>query len=218
MSALLPVTAVSILALAAGAARAGSRSTPTGLPSVEDAFRRLVDNTLGMDSFHKWLTDEYEEEAEHLHPLDAEDRAIEYLSRELGIEASSSTWPTIYRLDRASRAALRGVPFELYHWTSTVLWEKIQREGRLRPARSRCQTSDYDSSMSGVYLSSDAEHARMYGLQARRKHGGEAVRLTVLVFQEELQPDPDDRDISTGRHQWISPQVCASRVIEVWPR
>jgi hypothetical protein len=194
----------------------GSRSW--NMPTQEEAYDRLMSNTLRHPHFRLWL-DEYLEGDPQPDTDDLVWYAEEYLSSEHGITASPESWTTIDKLSDVEEELLRDVPFELYHGTSTVPFQNILKQKRMRAARSQEQVSDTAySSRSGFYLGSDYGHIRKwYANQAARTHGGFAMVLTVLVFVDELTPDPDDAHLTGGVRQWIVPELSTDRLVDVWP-
>ena len=215
MSAHLAIAAaVTLAGLAALRARRGSSSR--GVPSMDAAYDRLLENALAAPALKAWLLEQYEEALDDLSEEDQADRAIEWLDTEHGISLVGGEWPTVGYIGQKERLLLRGVPFVLYHGTSSEVWGKIQEQGRLRPARTQEQVSDtMTSTRAGVYLTSDWSHVPFYARQAVARHGGQPVILSVLVYEPELERDPDDMDLAQGRFQWVTPQVSLDRVVEV---
>jgi hypothetical protein len=200
----------------------GSRSW--SMPTQEEAYDRLMSNTLRHPHFRSWLAEYLEDDPE---PADTSYEVREYLDSEHGITASpprstaTPRWTTIDELFEVEKELLRDVPFELYHGTSMGPFQNILKQGLMRAARSQEQVSDTAySSRSGFYLTSDYSQAMEYGRLASHRHrtspGGHLV-LTVLVFADELTPDPDDVDQSCGTRQWIVPELSTDRLVEVWP-
>jgi len=48
----------------------------------------------------------------------------------------------------------------------------------------------------------------LYHSRARNGHGGDEVTLGIKTYLRDLQPDPDDADISSGAVQFILPYVA----------
>jgi hypothetical protein len=52
-----------------------------------------------------------------------------------------------------------------------------------------------------------------YARNAEQRIGGHAIKLEVKCYLSELQPDPDDADITSGRHQFMVDRVPPERII-----
>jgi hypothetical protein len=118
---------------------------------------------------------------------------------------------------------LRGKKVWLYHGTTSKLVPSIQRDG-LRPSDDHGKRSNIGSSAfrhatgDSVFLSARSSgdaSAHFYAQQAARRHGGDPVVLRVLVDGDDLQHDPDDKDIQSGRYQYVVPRVEPHEVMEV---
>jgi len=226
MSARLAFGVVGALAgLAAFGSRRGQRNIfgrDRAIPSEGQVEDTLLARTIKSQDFARWMREEWDAGPDEWDLDDLPAQAQEYLSAEhsVGLQADSEGYPTVWRIEPALAELLEGLPFELYHATSSaVLEDSIVPQGMLRGARAEHQVTDQIySSRAGLYLSSDYAHALgHYGTMAEDKWGGEAVILTVLVFLDELQPDPDDVILAIGQNQWVTPALRLSRVVNVEP-
>jgi hypothetical protein len=57
--------------------------------------------------------------------------------------------------------------------------------------------------------------AEGYARAAAYKTGGEPVILRVLVSGDDLERDPDDKDISSGRYQYVTDRVALKQIKEI---
>ena len=128
---------------------------------------------------------------------------------------------------------LRGKDAWLYHGTTSKLLPRILRDGLVPgdepPRRKRLRRQDRKSNASGpgdhvryqphVFLTanadSDASSASWYARGAAATHGGDPVILRVLVPWDDLEPDPDDADIASGRYQFVVDHVPPEAILEV---
>jgi hypothetical protein len=226
MSAPLAIGAVAALA-ALGAVRGRRRGQRNvfgrdrDIPSAGEVDDVLLARTIKSQDFARWMRDEWEASPDEWDPEDLPSQAEEYLSAEHGVTLKQGEdYPQVWRISPVLAELLDGLPFELYHATSSaVLEDGIVPQGMLRGARAEHQVTDQTySSRAGLYLSSDYNHALgHYGTMAEDKWGGEAVILTVLVFLDELEPDPDDVALGSGKNQWVTPALPISRVVNVYP-
>ena len=100
----------------------------------------------------------------------------------------------------------------LYHHTSTSRLRKIRKEGLRPDAKS---SNPHQNSQSGVYLTTELSGPAVEGYQRNAtRRGGQPVTLTVACTLSELEPDPDDADISSGRRQFIRPYVPVQEIVD----
>jgi hypothetical protein len=107
----------------------------------------------------------------------------------------------------------RGSDVWLYHGTSTAVLDDILRHG-LHPDVAR--HVHMDATEGFVYLTARGAgpgSAEYYARRASSVLGGDPVVLRVIVAWDDLEPDPDDQDISTGRYQYVT--RAPVRVMEV---
>lgn len=125
--------------------------------------------------------------------------------------------------DRDPLAKVRGKRVWLYHGTSTALLDEIRRNG-LRPSAEHGKQSNVGASAHSkatpdhVYLTSrtngpaSSDH---YARVAAAEHGGDPVVIRVLVDGNDLDYDPDDADLTTGRQQFVVPAVAPKQIMEI---
>lgn len=92
-----------------------------------------------------------------------------------------------------------------YHGTSSELLPEILAQGLLPRADTGIESDrTIQVSPEWVYLELEGgNRVEHYARAAARLHGGSPVVLQVKVPLDELQPDPDDADLSVGRHQVV---------------
>jgi hypothetical protein len=214
--------AATLAGLAALGARRGTRNHwhHRRIPGAGVVYDTLLDRTRRSPGFRAWMRQEWQATPQEWDPDDLDTQAVQYLEDELELTPQGqSGYPAPRYLDPESARLLERLPFELHHATSSEILELIEEQGQLRGAKAQHQITDEQfSSAAGLYLSSDFGHAfGHYGEIAEDRWGGEAVAITVLVFAEELQPDPDDANLGSGRHQWITPSLPVSRIVRIYP-
>ena len=57
--------------------------------------------------------------------------------------------------------------------------------------------------------------ASWYARQAAFTHGGDPMILRVIVDWDDLEPDPDDTDIESGKYQFVIDRVPLSQIMEI---
>lgn len=181
--------------------------------SASDSFSDQVMRQAKAHGFDAWLEDwdpdavgEYEEDY-------LEDYLDEY---EVGIHEDTDAL-TFSTLDSDTEALISGLPVVLYHHTSTGALAGIKERGGLVPARTLGLEPGYRESGGYVFLTTEMSGPAVSGYidRAVQRHGGNPVTLEVLVTLNEVFPDPDDEDISSGAHQFASDFIPLSGVLNV---
>jgi hypothetical protein len=147
----------------------------------------LADQFLNV--FNYWLRDE--------HSIQVSDGVVEF-----------------YRLYNGDTASIIGDnPVLLYHFTSSVRVPSIHKYGLVGDRRTvnRRQTA-------GVFLTTESSGPAITGylhnaLRGTRKAYG--VRLSVVTTLSDLEPDPDDADITSGATQFMTDHVAPSQIVAV---
>lgn len=137
----------------------------------------------------------------------------DWLRDELGVDVQDDGSVMFYYLTPKVEQLIGDLPVLLYHHTSSHLVPKIRREG-LRGDVTR--SNPHENSGAGVYLTSEASgpavDGYLRGATGRSKNGRD-VSLLVRTHLRDLISDPDDADISSGKHQFILPYVAPSDII-----
>jgi hypothetical protein len=107
----------------------------------------------------------------------------------------------------------------VYHGTSSALFPSIVQAGGLRRPRSKADmASPHKNSGAGVYVEdSGGSLVSRYALAATQRFGGDVVLLTIKTTLEDLQADPDDRDLPGGRYQYVLDSVPLPSIVDVHP-
>jgi len=174
---------------------------------------------VGDQDFVTWLREVYEAEVAAVlrDPDWLAEEVGNWLQDIAGISVREDGYIEVWTLPDHISSLLRELPIVLYHHTATGkggrLERRIRREGLVR--QDRGERADELSSGSGVYLTSSTSGPAVAGYQhkARRKHGGDRLILEVVVTVDELSPDPDDGDITSGATQWITSYVPPNRIL-----
>lgn len=100
----------------------------------------------------------------------------------------------------------------LYHHTSTSRLKKIRKEGLIPDAK---PSNPHMNSQAGVYLTTELGGPAVEGYRRNAtRRGGQPVTLTVACTLDELSPDPDDADISSGSRQFIRDRVPTQDIVD----
>jgi len=164
-----------------------------------------------MPAFREWLSDllEGDEDQTVEEVLANDDDRQSYLTdwlHELGLRIEEHGCIAFWRLDSQAEELIGDLPVIVYHHTSTRFLKKIKKEG-LRADVKRVNT--HENSGAGVYVTTEVSGPVVNGYHYHAtKRGGNPVTLTVRTYLGDLEPDPDDADISSGATQFILPYVA----------
>jgi len=215
----LALGSVVVLAVAAAAARRGSRSGDPKQVTLERLWKRI-----GVLDFRAWIDEEFgDDDSWDVYEQMAADHDLElelleqYLEEKGSIEVRDDGLIEFWQLSSPALEidvyqVIGDLPVALHHHTATGALPAIRREG----LRSDVQRADQLSSGAGVYLTTEVSGpaVRGYGYKAARLHGGNPVCLTVRRTLDEIWPDPDDEDLSSGSVQWITGHVPPQDIVE----
>ena len=192
---------------------------PTMSPDLELLLSKIVTRR----DFSAWLKDLLDNDPAEIAAARADqdllyDYAKDYM-REMGIERNEGLGLFDFMDKRAAAKVLSGLPVAVYHGTSSALLPSILRAGGLRRPRSKSDmASPHKNSGAGVYVEdSGGGLVIRYALAATQRFGGDVVLLTIRTTLEELQVDPDDRELSGGRYQYVLDSVPLSSIVDVHP-
>jgi len=131
---------------------------------------------------------------------------------EQGIDLDEIAYLGPERIDELARGHLVWA----YHGTSSRFASDIERNG-LVPGVNRI-----DAKQNGIYLtarhgswSDSGGTAVWYAQRAAGQFGGEPVVIRVLVPYDALVWDTDDKDIESGRYQWLIGSVPPASICEI---
>jgi len=149
-----------------------------------------------LDALHDWLHDE--------HTIDVrEDGLVEF-----------------WELTDEVRTLIGDLPVVLFHHTATGVEDAIRREGLVANPRVRAWEDVIGASNTGagVYLTTNSSSydppGKGYVYRAQMAHGGEPLTLSVVTRLADLELDPDDIDILSGKFQFVVPYVPPKDILE----
>lgn len=173
------------------------------------------------EAFQAWA-EEYADDQEEFDDLldEREDPwAVEQWLDDCGLGVDENGLVTFDQLwgDECDEEAIIGdLPIALYHHTATGAIPGIIDRGGLIPAISLgYEATEYDSG-AYVFLTSRWTGPEITGYvnRAVKRFGGDPITLTIQTTLDEISPDPDDVDLSTGRTQWVVPSVPLRFIVE----
>ena len=186
-------------------------------------FELLLSKIVTRRDFSAWLKGLLDNDAADIAAARADqdllhDYAKDYM-REMGIERNEGLGLFDFMDKRAAAKVLSGLPVAVYHGTSSALFPSIVQAGGLRRPRSKADmASPHKNSGAGVYVEdSGGSLVSRYALAATQRFGGDVVLLTIKTTLEELQVDPDDRDLPGGRYQYVLGSVPLPSIVDVHP-
>jgi len=103
-------------------------------------------------------------------------------------------------------------PILLYHYTSSNLLKSIEKNGLKTGFK---KTNPFSNSYSGVYLTTETSGQAVsnYAKIAVRKHGGKGIQLYIKTNFGNIEQDPDDADLRSGKFQFITEYVSPEQII-----
>lgn len=126
----------------------------------------------------------------------------EYLSDTYGISVTEKGFVQFDELTPEVKKIVGNNEIQLYHHTASGILSGIQKNG--------LQQSDKDVNRNnaenlGVYLTNEysGPAADGYKYNAVQAHGGFPLTLEVVTTIDQIQPDANDADISSGRKQFV---------------
>ena len=137
----------------------------------------------------------------------------DYLKDEHSIEIRDDGLIEFWVLNNSVNRIIGNLPVVVFHHTS----DKLDRKIRSRGIRADAKTiNPYKNSKAGVYVTTERSGPAVDGYirMAIRTHRGNGRVWTIKTTLQELRPDPDDHDISSGRHQFILPYVKPQDLVE----
>lgn len=106
------------------------------------------------------------------------------------------------------------LPVKLYHFAPKKYKKDILRDGLIK---NRVKTNPFGNSYSGVYLTTKTSGPEIdgYKYHIRNAHNSDVIMIELKMYLSELQPDPDDYDMSSGSTQFISDNINSDRIITI---
>lgn len=104
-------------------------------------------------------------------------------------------------------------PVILYHFTSSKYRSSIEEDGLVV---GKNKTNPDSNSYSGVYLTTATTGAEIDGYKHHiRQVGGDIILIKLKLYLNEIEPDPDDSDLHSGRTQFITDDIKKERIIDI---
>ena len=180
------------------------------------------------DGFMEWAEDLYQDDEETLKenlddPMYRLDMISDWASERCGISVSDAglvEFDTLWSDDECDvREVIGSLPVVVYHHTASGALKGIRDRGGLVPATSLGYAATEHDSGRYVFVTTRLSGPEINGYihRAQRRFGGEPVTLTIASNLYELEPDPDDEDLSTGRTQFVLDSVPIGDIVEVSP-
>jgi len=170
------------------------------------------------EAFDEWLEDYLDDDEEDLAEARGDrDLLLDYfddwVSDEHSLEIRGDGLIAFWALEPEVEHIIGDLPVVLYHHTATGVWPDIKRRGLI--ANPPQQANPYKNLASGVYLTTETSGPAVAGYQrnAVDAFGGRPLVLEIKTTLDDLRPDPDDADISSGRTQFISQYVSPSDIL-----
>lgn len=174
-------------------------------------------------SFTAYVADVYEDEDERAEVLADEDDKLELLEQYLEAQCAIGvrddglvTFDRMYRTRECNTAKTIGdLPVVLYHHTVASALPGIYARGGLVRGIDLGQKPTKRDSAAFVFMTTQLGGMAIDGYvsRARQRFGGRHVMLEIKTTLAEIEPDPDDADISTGRTQFVTDFVPLSDIV-----
>ena len=183
-------------------------------PAIE-LEEEIVDyNDILRDIFSRLNKEELESaNIDHTNDFDEIIDDIEYfLNVEKGISVSDGIIE-FDTLDEDQEVLIGKHPVKLYHFTSSNFEDSIKEKGL---EKGHSQTNPDGNSYSGIYLTTQVSGNEIDGYKHHiRQLGGDIILVEVKAYMNELQPDPDDADLASGKTQFIIDSVTPDRILNI---
>jgi hypothetical protein len=103
---------------------------------------------------------------------------------------------------------------KLYHFAPSKYKDDILTNG-LKIGVSK--TNPYKNSYSGIYLTTHIRGNEIdgYKMNIRNSHNCDPILVTVKMRLNEIEEDVDDKDLSSGKWQFISGDISTDRIVDV---
>ena len=192
------------------------------------ALKDILSRAVNSERFLAWLLDWVDgDQREANEALGDEELLLEYLDTWLGecgiaVEDDTDlvTFDVLYADDDCQvREVIGNLPILLYHHTATGALDDIRDRGGLVPGLDLGQKSTTSSSKMYVFLTTEVSGPAVSGYQFRavQRYGGDPVTLEISTTLDQVHPDPDDEDISSGARQFVVGFVPLSDISGVGP-
>jgi hypothetical protein len=175
-------------------------------------------------AFLEWANDLYDDDEENLQSLLADqtdklELLNDYIGEKCQVDVREDgliTFSDLYDSDCDVRNLIGTLPVVVYHHTASgAIPGIIERGGIVSRLDLGIEATKYDSG-AGVYVTTEVSGPVVsgYAWRAVQRFGGTPVTLAIKTHIDELEADPDDADISCGRHQFVLPYVDVNNIVE----
>jgi hypothetical protein len=199
-------------------------SGPEFPPAKAAALERLVSND--EQGFLDWMNEQYDEQTvqESLNdPQTRLDEIRDWASQACDVEVTDDGYVQFDELrsddECDTQEAVGGLPVLVYHHTTSGALKGIREHRGLVSGQTLGYEPTEHNSADYVFVTTRRSGPEINGYvwRARQRFGGDHVILTIKTTLYELEPDPDDADLSTGRTQFVLDRVGIDDIVEVWP-
>jgi hypothetical protein len=176
---------------------------------LQDIYTRV-----NKEEFNNWLEDN---SSQSLNSIEEDDLFYElenFLDDEKNIRVVDSIIE-FYKLWEDVENLIGDNPIKLYHFTSNKFIDSIKNNGL---DMGHNKTNPYSNSYSGVYLTTETSGNVIDGYKNHIRqisNDSEVAMIEVKMYMNELTPDHDDSDISSGETQFISDRIEPNRILNI---
>lgn len=186
--------------------------------TFDELLRRVRATPKLQRAFTKWLEELIDDDADYAEAIADEevyrDYFTDWLRDEESITVRDDGILEVWCLSAGWTPDLvRDMRVMFYHHTSSVFVPTILEEG----LSGDVAYEESEGQTGLVYLTTeyDGPAVRGYGRRAAALHGGHPTMIGVWMYPSDLEPDPDDEDLSCGRYQFVVDFVPPDRIVEV---
>jgi hypothetical protein len=167
------------------------------------------------EEFDEWLSEQIGDDTNPSFEEVKQDRPLyldylrDWLQEAYSIGVEENGCCTFWKRDQETEELIGDLPVIVYHHTSSAILAKIKREGLRADVK---RINPHQNSGAGVYVTTELSGAAVngYHYHAVQKHkkNGDRITLSIKTYLADLEPDPDDQDISSGAVQFVLPYVA----------
>lgn len=199
-------------------------STPEFPAAKASALERLASNE--EQGFVEWMHERYDEQTVEESLADPDTRLGEiedWASEACDVHVTDDGYVQFDQLGSSDECdteeAVGGLPVLVYHHTTSGALKGIREQRGLVSGRTLGYEPTEHNSADYVFVTTRRSGPEINGYvwRARERFGGDHVILTIKTTLYELEPDPDDADLPTGRTQFVLDRVGLDDIVEVWP-
>ena len=188
--------------------------TPPPPPTAQKvASLDAMKSRAGAKKYKAWLADQ------DIAPEDADHNTFgEFLYDEYMIRVRDDGRIEFEKLSPKVKKVIGDLPVVVLHHTTDAFHERVKADG-LRPAPDKkAMSNPHLNSGAGVYVTTEGGSSpavRGYHSNATAKHGGNPRTYEIETTLDELEPDPDDQDLSVSDKQFVLPRVPPDKILNL---